>query len=402
MELKDVLMNFISLLFITFVFPSSIYATINQNSLQKHKVKIKLNDLALYSYPSSPGTFTIDNPKYREVFDWVNFSYIQQYPFRFITDLSKCKFCNFTPHNENSPPRDDTFDISMTFILGKIAGIVPFVQTLRTTGSKAQMITFVDDATEKEIKEKLGSFMSDCGVHIINMGIWQKRKNRFFLIYYFKYLPEIAFLETHPHFKRVLITDLTDVVFQGNTFLTEIKDENTLIVNPEFEKGGLDMHSWDKGSQAEIVKIMIENQHEIDLKWYQTKARYYNSGVFLASRKTMMYLISSILDLINKVNEEQWNRLEKIKERLEEQNFVIFAINRYLWTNSNYTVMHDGPKNDLFQVWGRKFKKTSFPDFKYKGNFVKLYHLIYLTKQYCRSVSYKCPQLFNFTPYYRC
>ncbi|OHT11928.1 hypothetical protein TRFO_18394 [Tritrichomonas foetus] len=348
----------------------------------------------------------IRNDKFRKVFKWINFQQIENYKFEFQHNFPKCPLCKYQiQSNPNAPKRDDSYDISLSFLMGNISGVVPYIQTLRSTGSKAQIVIFVDDETGETIYLKTGSFMKDCGVHIINIGNIPKNNNcRYFVLNYVKYAASLLFLQTHPFFDRVLVTDLSDVIFQGNPFLAVFPNNETFISSPEYENNGIQTSHWyEEETEIEILKMLTEIRKDVSFHSFRRKESYYNSGVFLTTYHLAVSHFFNVFDLLNDITHSQWDRLEELNEKLEETNVNIYAINTYLKKNNSITVLNDGLNNELFLLTGRQYEKgQQFPNFKYKGNYVLLFHLVHLDKEYCNSISQKCSPIFDFTPYYHC
>ncbi|OHT13783.1 hypothetical protein TRFO_16005 [Tritrichomonas foetus] len=348
--------------------------------------------------------FTIKNEKLMEAFSWINFSYIEQYKFEFLTNFSNCRFCSFTPHNPTDNFRDDSRDVALSFLFGNIAGFLPFVQTLRTTGSKAQIVIFVDDPTYQEIFRKTNSFVFDCGVHLINMDT-RSYKYRENLIYYYRYIPPLAFLLSHRIFNRVFVSDLTDAIFQGNPFQMKFPSEKTFIASPEYETDGVGTIHYNDPTinEFQLIQILLENDKFFTPEWYKKEAHYYNGGCFFTTLELAIRHFSNVIGLYDNMTDVQWETLQRLKHRLEEQNYNSYAINRYLIPDKDVQVISDGPHHELFMLWGRYYKRYQrFPDFKYKNDIVLFYHLMNKDGYYCRSIKRVCPPLYSFYPYFRC
>ncbi|OHT12366.1 hypothetical protein TRFO_17848 [Tritrichomonas foetus] len=336
------------------------------------------------------------------IYGWIDFANIENHSFHSYSNFSKCQMCNFSPHNHGFIDHDDSNDLIVSFLIGKMAGVIPFIQSLRTTGSKAQIAIFVDTLTLHTIHQRFGSFMDYCGVNLIEIGDYQKVKY-YRHIYYIKYLTAASFLSTHNQFNRILITDVSDVIFQGNPFLTPFPHNNTFIVSPEFEKNGLNTSHWNTGKEYKIIRLLAENKNHTNTFAYHRQRRYYNGGIILTTQYLAINHTLNVINILNKLTTSQWNRLDRLNIRVEEQNVHNFAINEYLWKNKSIKVISDGPNHEIFMLWGRKIVRgQKFPDFKYKGKYVLLFHLTYIDKKYCKSIKYKCPPIFKFKPYYRC
>ncbi|OHS97029.1 hypothetical protein TRFO_36810 [Tritrichomonas foetus] len=378
------------------IFPSLFINLVFKTKNRQHKEYIRFQTRLAMDTPK----FKL-NDRLKNIFSWLNFDNINNYVFEFQSNFPQCPLCNFTVHNPNVT-RDDSKDLVMSFLIGRLAGVIPFIHTLRSTGCKAQIVIFTDTLTIQMINNTVGSYMKNCGVHIIDMGIYKKVKYHRH-IYYIKYLTASTFLNAHSGFGRVLLTDLSDVIFQGNPFLTPLPNDNSVIACEEFEMNkGAAVH-WTKGSEYEVLKVLVQIKKDSNISFYPRQAKYYNGGLFFGPVHIVKNHTNNVVNLINSLNQNQLNRLNKINTRVEEQSVHSFAINEYLRKNSSITVINDGPHHEIFMLWGRHMEKNQrFPNFIYKGNYPTLYHLIYMDKGYCKSIARACPPIFNFSNYYRC
>ncbi|OHT00647.1 hypothetical protein TRFO_32608 [Tritrichomonas foetus] len=342
------------------------------------------------------------NDQLEEIYGWINFKNIENYSFQFFTDFSACPICNFKNHNPNVT-RDDSKDLVISFLIGRISGVVPFIQSLRSTGSKAQIVLFVDNSTFHVMNDTLGSFIPNCGVHLIDMGVYKPAKF-YRSIYYIKYFTASAFLNSHSGFDRILLSDTSDVIFQGNPFLVSLPHKNTVIACEECDSNlGARAHWSENRSEHNILKILTQIKKDANISKYPYERKYFNGGVFFAPEHLVRKHTNNVINLINKLNADQFNQLDQINTRLEEQTFHNFAINEYLINDQSITVLSDGPHHELFMLSGRNITRGQrFPNFQYKGDYVLLYHLIYQDKDYCLSIGQVCPPVFNFSNYFRC
>ncbi|OHT07718.1 hypothetical protein TRFO_23990 [Tritrichomonas foetus] len=359
--------------------------------------------------PTSPKRFRM-SPYMQKIFGWMNISNIENYKFKYYHDFSKCTLCNFTPHNPRRV-RTDSFDLAFSFLIGgSLAGLQPFIQSLRTTGCLAQIVLFVDNITKAKILEITGDFTEDCGVNLVDIGYYVKYPKRRF-IYYIKHYLTSFFFNSHVNmFNRVLVSDFVDVVFQGNPFLMPWPDEeNTIVMSPEYEHEGRYTYHFNMTANGErevgILKVFAENLGTpVNFTAYTSgEKQYFNAGVVFTSEKLIRYHGTEISNLVNSLTDEQFERLGKINNRIEEQCVHNIIINERFIPNKDIYVLCDGPNHELFMMVGRrKVVQQKFPDFKYKKKTVLLYHLIHYHNYYCMSIQEKCFNTYNISNYIRC
>jgi hypothetical protein len=75
--------------------------------------------------------------------------------------------CHVTVRNvdSDSTPRD----IIIVGLFGAVYGTVPFIRSLRTTGCRARVLIFIDDAALDKVDSQLASFFSDCGCTLLSI-----------------------------------------------------------------------------------------------------------------------------------------------------------------------------------------------------------------------------------------
>jgi hypothetical protein len=128
--------------------------------------------------------------------------------------LPSCTLCNFTARNArpNSSPRD----VIVASMFDHIVNVVPFVRTLRTTGSRATVIFFTDKDGALKVNADLASFFHSCAITLIKIdrrqaGVRHNKQLRHLLFAEF-------FRTRYFLFDRILTVDLFDTVFQGDPF----------------------------------------------------------------------------------------------------------------------------------------------------------------------------------------
>lgn len=155
--------------------------------------------------------------------DWYSDNYTD--PFEFSRSaLGLCPLCKFKVRNykANSTPRD----VLLTFVIGDVVGVLPFIRSLRTTGSSCTVFLFTDSVAREKMTQDEISVLENCSVNIINTGNYSRMSTT--EIAFLRYPIFYDFLYTRRHLiDRVIAVDLYDTVFQGDPF-TEDLDKNVL------------------------------------------------------------------------------------------------------------------------------------------------------------------------------
>lgn len=146
--------------------------------------------------------------------------------------IGKCPLCNFKQFNKlnNSNPRDFIF----CFAFGTTKNILPFIRSLRTTGSKASVAIFLDDKAYNSINQATFLTAKDCGMQFYNLGnLGILKKPEIMSLPYF-----LSYYIIHQNFRnidRLIIMDLFDSAFQADPFTTYL-NQSFLHLSPEFKK----------------------------------------------------------------------------------------------------------------------------------------------------------------------
>ena len=174
------------------------------------------------------------------------FNYFQYFQFNNSTSIlenftPQCPLCNFLPlENATSTKRD----VILASALSQFKRVEYFLRTLRTTGSKARVILFIDN---KEILTNSWlSFFKHCDIEpvfIEHTNEVVKSAPKLSRYYY-----ELEWLKENINdVDRVLHTDTFDVIFQSDPFIPSIdKDKLYFTYEPVNLKGSLWTNSWVK------------------------------------------------------------------------------------------------------------------------------------------------------------
>ena len=134
-----------------------------------------------------------------------------------ITMNEECKLCNFTVRNTkaNSSPNDVIFAAA----IGKVENIIPFLRTLRTTGSLCRVVLCLDKDAKNALSNEVYNYALNCGCQFIFLNKNVKNNDRWSAIHYVRFLM-LHFLEENrnANIDRILNFDLFDTVFQGDPF----------------------------------------------------------------------------------------------------------------------------------------------------------------------------------------
>jgi hypothetical protein len=144
--------------------------------------------------------------------------------------LPSCTLCNFTVRNfrPDSSPRD----VIVTSMFDQVVNVVPFIRSLRTTGSRATVILFYDASAKRKIDSNLSSFFNSCAITLLEIDLTHRSPRHSFIL---RHLLFAEFFRTRYHlFDRILSVDLFDTVFQGDPFF-EGFDRDSISLNSHFE-----------------------------------------------------------------------------------------------------------------------------------------------------------------------
>ncbi|KAK8882341.1 hypothetical protein M9Y10_044983 [Tritrichomonas musculus] len=132
----------------------------------------------------------------------------------------RCPVCNFTPVN---PPTSTRRDVVLAAALTQLKRVEYFLRTLRTTGTKARIILFLDN--EKTATIEWRKFFTACDIEpvfISNPDPVVQSAPKLSRYYYYQ-----EWLSKHiDEVDRVLHTDTFDVIFQSDPFIPIITTDS--------------------------------------------------------------------------------------------------------------------------------------------------------------------------------
>lgn len=191
-----------------------------------------------------------------------------------------CIPCNsiIRNHKPNSTPDD----VIVTYSIGKIKNIGPFIRSLRSTGCKASVILLLDSDAYNSLDAYKKSFIEGCGVTIINCGKCIYRQKLDFNSY--GYIWCVEFVEQNKHLiDRVIYADLFDIYFQGDPFYEGLKRDEIQIADEELElKFNPAQQDWMKNCSRSV--------NEKDKDWKYPCSGYFAGGADIFLRFMKLYL----------------------------------------------------------------------------------------------------------------
>lgn len=132
-----------------------------------------------------------------------------------------CHQCSFPVRNNNSNSKEN--DLITGVMIESIEGFIPFVRTLRSTGSLATLVIFIDHRAFRRFTPNHSKQIENCAVLFYNIG-----RIPFTQDYLSFYIPVIDYIIIQQQYiDRVLFLDIYDIVFQGDPFTDQIEN-NTL------------------------------------------------------------------------------------------------------------------------------------------------------------------------------
>lgn len=161
-----------------------------------------------------------ERPSHEYEIDWYKIGYTSAQDFNPI-NLSTCVPCNFPIRNKRSNSQRN--DVVLTSAFSKTYNVVPFTRSLRTTGSKASILIFVDVISEYKINHgETGKFLRSCGVTCVLIGLISQSRHKLLTL---RNSVIYDFLKLRQNFLyRGLILDLYDTIFQGDPFHKDLNE----------------------------------------------------------------------------------------------------------------------------------------------------------------------------------
>ena len=148
---------------------------------------------------------------------------------------SRCPICDFTPVNQ---PTSTRRDVVLAAALTQLKRVEYFLRTLRTTGTKARVILFLDNENTATIEWR--KFFTACDIEPIFISepdpVVRSAPKLSRYYYYQEWLSQ-----NKDEVDRVLHTDTFDVIFQSDPFIPIITQESLYFT---FEPVNLKSSFW--------------------------------------------------------------------------------------------------------------------------------------------------------------
>ena len=158
----------------------------------------------------------------------------------------KCKSCNFSIQNDLPDSTKNDFIFASAINVTK--NIIIFCRTLRTTGSKAQIVFVLDTNAMKSVSDTTYQYAINCGAQFINIGDVSNFSPK-----YIGYFAFFNLIEKNIHLmNRIIIIDLFDIVFQGDPFSSRLSGEQVQIADEGTYFNGININ-WTIQSQKNVT-----------------------------------------------------------------------------------------------------------------------------------------------------
>ena len=230
-----------------------------------------------------------------------------------------CVLCNFASDDRKA---DSTpHDVVMTHSVGKLVNLLPFVRSLRSTGSNCSIVIFISLSDYKPYKEQMKA-AEDCGVQFVYVDVPKNllKNSRFhvFIPFYYDFI-----LKNKNKIHRVLKCDLFDTLFQLDPFNDKYFKNNTFFMYTEKSNG---YHCRD------MVKL---SQTHLTNGWYNR--RYYCAGVYGAEANHFLDLMKLYMDFIKPTKYS----IEVLGKNISDQDIFNYLINTGQFSDGNFILAED-------------------------------------------------------------
>ena len=288
-------------------------------------------------------------------------------------NLSRCSKCRFDPTRIR--PNSNRFDLVLSSCFGNTQNAIVFVRSLRTTGCLASIIILTDDETYSHFSYSEFEALFNCGCYVISIGVkpvmtWGSFIKWRLEAYYSFLLPRIT------QVKRIIISDINDIVFQGDPFDEEFSG-NSIIFG--IEPGSISLYPERVKAINQLnssFSIYISNRHPID------------SSIFGGVSVGVLHFLHSVISIINITNksigfigdESIYFSIAVYSNSLAKKSIRIIVDSR-----GKFFTRIPTEKGDYIDKIGKYFNSMAGrPPLvltKYSGNF-----------GFCRSVYMACPR----------
>jgi hypothetical protein len=303
----------------------------------------------------------------------------------FVTyDSSRCEPCTFTPRNRD--PDSTAHDCVMATMFNMTYNLVPFVRSLRTTGSRCQIVFIVDAAMREKIDRPLAAFLAGCGCTLITTTHFEAFRNDMLLL---RSRVLVDFLRPRVRiFDRIVVVDLYDTIFQGDPFWVGF-DRSTVGFS-------LETRRCDRG-QIRCAGYLLGDGRESVL--WQKKC--VNIGTILGAPGLVLRFLEVYVDFLDRIPKETLEKIYWIPDQV--------ILNSIIYTNQTGGVpirFYENFQEYHIMIFMFNLKNISYELGEYRalrnGTYPFLVHLYDRSRAFSRSVRKSCPQTFpTADPYIR-
>jgi hypothetical protein len=185
----------------------------------------------------------------------------------------------------------------MTFATNTPENMLSFIRTLRTSGTRCTVIAFVDQNCLSLCVNRSLEVFANCGLSLINLGnVLERFQNRIAVSRQVVYYGFLYYFQQH--YRRVILADVTDTIFQQDPFTTHFTDD-MLAVSTECITY--------KGCVWNLAWIKSIDEAHID---FYLDLPVINSGLILGSTMNIMRMLAVLMKL---------------------PAYTTFAVNKYDW-----------------------------------------------------------------------
>lgn len=311
--------------------------------------------------------------------DW-NKHYNNLSSFLVSKNCPECKFeTDFSNNDKDSTKRD--FILTSAFY--QAYNMVPFIRSLRQTGSKCSLVIFADETISEKINETLESFLVSCGVTLIDIGNIDQISNNDTKI--FRHSVYLDFIFKRRKFiNRVIEVDMYDTIFQMDPF-NKNWDYSSLGISEE--------PNYVEGKQYFGSIALIGNPMTNKFVDFTKQT---NSGVLLGTAQQLIRFGILFLRFYNSITPAALQQYKKTGD-LEDQGIIdILCKTEYLTKNGvgcNTKYHYSAIQNDERKITSFELGKISFST---ESKIHPILHNYDRNRQLLNSVTEKCKKEFPF------
>jgi hypothetical protein len=268
------------------------------------------------------------SPMYNYQTNWLRNVSLDDFQF---FDSKKCLLCRYPIRNEN--PNSTPIDLYIMTMFRDVTGFLPLIRAFRSTGCKASIVLLLDQSAFEKLTFNHFHQLDGCGVKIYNIGpIEYKNIQTTSYGIIFDYI-----LKNQNYINRILMTDIFDFVFQGDTFTEKIKSDTFYL---ETERQLV-------SENRKMKKLPFVHQN------YDSNHHVISAGRFLGGKFPIMQMMDLYFSLFTKDywGTTQWD---------DDQAIINYLVYSNLMKKYNISFVIDGPTR--FNDWINLKKLDPFPN----------------------------------------